>query len=485
MKNNILICTIFSLLISVVSCNSDSEIVTKNEKEVAFEMNQYDSMLKDLTLAYAKMMQDVDFRTVLKEEVLQRFDGDNNTLHKTLIQKQITENKSVKDGLVSNFSSRSMLKSGLNIEGYLNSIVAQIPNLQVSIPVHCEDWNVAEYIPYIIFLPEDYSDEKYDSIKAFDTNGNYIWVSTKKEPVVPFIVISRSERIDENGERISIAKYSEGHNWNNSKVSEETNLKNGFVSSNSLNAPHNLKTRALENNAIHLNWESAEGALYYQIYRAAPNAGYVKYAQETSTIYKDYQCTFGGKDYLYYVTAVHSSGESNPSNFSIERAGTRTDGDDLVIKRIFITSDYIDRIEGWLKGAPELMVSVAKGNGSSGTFITQNEELEPGNRSDIVNKWWNCNYIVSTWYLDDMSYGLTFHFWERDFDTFTANLEVDVEYPYEYEFPGGASIQIKAGASLDLNWDNRDVEIGREFIKWWDAKNKEYNIGTGFKFVIE
>lgn len=56
----------------------------------------------------------------------------------------------------------------------IEELTEQYPNLQISIPVHAEEWNPEEFTPKVCFIPSDYVDLKTETVPGYDADGNPI-----------------------------------------------------------------------------------------------------------------------------------------------------------------------------------------------------------------------------------------------------------------------------------------------------------------------
>ena len=56
---------------------------------------------------------------------------------------------------------------------FIADLQNQYPNMQISVPVHAEDWDVENYIPTVVFVPEEFSEKPGKNITKNDYRGNY------------------------------------------------------------------------------------------------------------------------------------------------------------------------------------------------------------------------------------------------------------------------------------------------------------------------
>lgn len=146
-----------------------------------------DRLARDL----AGAVQDTDLRQLIHRNVDNRFDGDTNVLWSDL-----SEN--------SNFPARvaesgNLLKSSLELRQPISKIAAQVPGLQVAVPVHFDDWDPSEYEPWVTYFPEGVDDTAVRVLTAYDSNGNQYALDARVEPARPVIVLSQNERTDASG----------------------------------------------------------------------------------------------------------------------------------------------------------------------------------------------------------------------------------------------------------------------------------------------
>lgn len=181
-------------------------------------------------------------------------------------------------------------KSGNSL---LDELQTAYPDLQVSLPVHADEWDPDTYIPVVVFETEDYDDATTLLVPGYDSDGNYIEMDAVNEPDVPVIVISHNEGV----RRVRVTGNDEP----------------------SLDAiPYGL-IATTTNNGIVLSWQY-DGVIGggFQIWRKGPNESKYKKISSLSGIfnigYQDTQVT-PGWTYQYYVTAYMNGEQSRPSNY--------------------------------------------------------------------------------------------------------------------------------------------------------------------------
>lgn len=122
-------------------------------------------------------------RSSIHNEVGKRFDGDTEALWSSVAAAPAF--------------SASVL-GGKNGDRIARA-AAEVPGLQVAVPVHFQSWDPATYTPLVAYFPEGVEDTLVSTIKAYDTRGNAVWLDAKVEPTHPVIVLSRNERTDSRG----------------------------------------------------------------------------------------------------------------------------------------------------------------------------------------------------------------------------------------------------------------------------------------------
>lgn len=255
--NKIIVFTLFSILLhSCVKSELDYKIEGNTElKDFNFEKKTpYDLALEKLAFGINKGLKNDEFRSLIRTSVEEGFTHDY-------------------DVPVSHFKSKAMLKSagGMDVSlflesliypekakyfkssGYitfLDSLAEAFPDLLFSIPVNVEliDEGV---VPYVLFIPEEFEDVTYTSIRAINPNGEIEYLGLMKEPDFPVVVIKRMEGGNE--------------------IDEELERQNTNVipkSSNTVLVHDDINFNAQTHNAgVKLSWTKCPDALEYKLYR--------------------------------------------------------------------------------------------------------------------------------------------------------------------------------------------------------------------------
>jgi hypothetical protein len=262
--------------------------------------------LKNFALTVSKAMNESkDFRKLIKEEALAKFDGDYDVLLKNIVDKPVRvdgdiqlrsgkANPTVKDLLESCYDSGNISGVGLRSSAsIISELQGRYPNLQIAVPVNAEDWD-EEVIPPVVFIPSEYEDMITEYIPGYYPDGSLVNVDAINPPSEPVIVIGQNERMIR---QISPATISPS-------------------------APYNL-TATQTQSGIQLSWAHSQGKDEpdypdgYKIYRKSPqNNNYVVIKTNlgnANTVYWDNSIE-AGMPYSYYVIAYNHLGDSPQSN---------------------------------------------------------------------------------------------------------------------------------------------------------------------------
>ena len=141
-----------------------------------------------------------DLNSIIKNLSLEKFDGDYDVMLQTLGEQTLSDYTSTRAG--NNGTTVAMLlnemfpaetRSEISSDNIIEYLTEKYPLLQVSVPVHAEDWEEG-YIPTVVFIGDDYVDGVTEYVKGYDSTGKEVWVDAINEPDVPVIVIGMNER---------------------------------------------------------------------------------------------------------------------------------------------------------------------------------------------------------------------------------------------------------------------------------------------------
>lgn len=303
-----------------VACTKEEAIVSKPDlsNDVTFEVTDYNLDMRDFAMAINEAINsNQSFKNLIRDEVNKCFDGDYNVLLTMIVDKEVNNYKVGQDGRMmvtgGNISVRELLNSSFeniktesairntpsmsirnNTEGLslVDKLTKKYPYLQVAVPFHPEHLKNDKYIPPVVFLPEEYSEDKTEFLQAFKRNKEFT-INAKLIPDSACVVIDMNERIS------VLRKFNEPPI-----------------------APTSL-TVELTDYGIVLNWSYSYGFLSnsvslvengYKIYRKENNGKYELIYQNSSFLNNSYvdMNVNPRKKYYYYIVAYNNIGESRP-----------------------------------------------------------------------------------------------------------------------------------------------------------------------------
>lgn len=448
------------------------------EKSIDFNLQEKNEMLNEYAYILAKSLVDVEMRTKTKEAAQEKFDGDYDILVNTYEAiPLLKKGNQIKDVLIEAKNSKSNLlkstKESMSGSDFLEAIKKAFPNLQVSVPVHCDEWDTENYIPLVAFLPFDYDEHTAKYITAYDKFGEKHKLSLDVEPTEPVIVVSRSERVDEDGNFLV---------GTGQVVTElNTNLAVGNSISRLKSAPTFPATLTLSHgsaNSLMLQWTDVDNETSYEVWRMhqPPETQFWKFAttgQNDNNFINNWIQT-GAKVY-YKVRAVNNDGYSSWSPIMATTVSERNDNEWLKIKRMKFSNSALKAVEKWASGAPEIRLRVVKGSETGASTVFTSGRMEPNRRKDIDGTWWNKEVQIFTWATGTYGTVFTFDWREEDWDD---KAEFTINASYEAKALGGT---IKAGGSVKFTGDKGGDHIGNTSVMWWHNKNQIYNL-SGFEW---
>jgi len=148
--------------------------------------------LDNAALIVATSLKDRAVRSFIKAEALKQFDGDYDILY------QSAKNTAINGSTLENIFSGNM-QGRFSKTNVFEKIISNVSNFQISVPVHCEEWNENNYTPLVAIAETGVNENELKPIKAYDSKGNIHWLNAQIQPDKPVIVVGISERIDETG----------------------------------------------------------------------------------------------------------------------------------------------------------------------------------------------------------------------------------------------------------------------------------------------
>lgn len=290
------------------SCEKVHEEIPDRGNTMISKMSEYDIDMKDFAKAvHLAIVNNGDLRERISSEALKQFDGDYDVLLTTISCQTVqvddamlktktgNDEMTVKELLDSYYDSFTETKSANSI---IEELQNKYPDLQVSVPVHAEEWDPETYIPVVAFRPSDYDDATVETIPGYDSEGNYIDVDAINIPEDPVIVIGLNERMGiGDGMTADTASLTYPPV---TPIKDTTQL-------TPPDAPYSLTTVSTEN-SIFLSWSQNDEPDIYYIWRKAQNeTKYTKIGSASGADNKSYEdrnlspSTY----YNYYITSAY------------------------------------------------------------------------------------------------------------------------------------------------------------------------------------
>lgn len=463
-------------LTAFISCEKEDIIIQEQTRELHdvsdLTLSQKNEMIEQYALILASSLMDMEMRTIIKKEAQLMFDGDYDVLtckleNSILQKKNIQAKELMAISYEQSIQQNEYLKScQIDVRNQLEKTNRTFPNLQVAVPVHCDEWNTEIFTPLVAFLPYDFDDSKTNFVFAYDSHGNKHKLSLDQEPDVPVLVVGISERIDENGKRIgSYPLY---------PYMQTKNLKSTTSGPSGLNISHGPA------GTIILEWADTKDETGYELWRMLqPNeTEFSKFAStdQNDNGYVNSSIDVGSKVW-YKVRAIQDEGYSSWSPIMATTVSPRNDGEWLTISRMRFSTSALKAVESWVSGAPELRLRVVQGSESGASIVYTSGRMEPKRRKDIQDTWWNKEVQIFTWCTNTYGTILSFDWQEEDN---ISKVDFTVNASYEAKELGG---EIKAGGNVKFTAD-KNGSIGNTSVMWWHAKDQIYDL-SGFMWQFK
>ena len=472
---------IFALFLTITSCTKEEHLETaelnQTQDQALLEKNK---LIKNYASLLASSMENENLRSTIKQEAQQKFDGDYDILASTLEDKVLPNQAiSVKELLTTPNPSSFRNGNGSTPEkdqALLEQVKATFPNLQVAVPVHCDNWDTKNYTPLVAFLPVDYDESTTQFITAFDNDGNEHRLSVDEMPDHPVIVVSISERVDEHGQMYSDLRpiVMDEDNSTAAPSGAPRSFPSPIITVSAPKKPKNFELYHGVANALILQWNDVANETEYEIWRMKAGESAFQLIA-TNPVNDNHYIDNGltaGSSVKYRVRAVNRFGNSPWSDVMGTIASERNDGDALIVKKMkFITANDLKAVEKWPSGAPELRLRVVKGSSTGAAVIYTSSQLKPDTRDDIKGTWWLRDIPVNTSW-DTQSEGIVYTFsWQEEDPIKNVNVTLNVKYAYKKD---GHSLE--AGGSVSFQTSSNG-DIGHTMVKWWDDEAQFYSTG--------
>lgn len=454
----------------MMACSQEAKHDSFVEPTIDYTIDQKNDLISSYAQILASSIADTELRNTIKSEAQEQFDGDYDILISTLETLDLNEqNMTVKQKMSERPVLTRSAKGGFegNLEDLMDEIKKVFPNLQVSVPVHCDEWDPDNYIPMVAFLPCDYDEDTIEYIEAFDIDGNTHILSAVEEPEYPVIVVSVSERIDENGNFLYDDDFSEkGAYIGNDPTTKAT-----------INTPTGISLKHSTARSFELYWDGVVSSGHYEIERRALNENtfsLIAQVDGDENFYKDNSLVAGTK-YSYRLRLIDGTDQSAYTPIITSTASQRAVGEPLKLVWYEMDKETLQDVEIWINGRPEIRMIVFYGvNSGDDTAQVYNQLLSP-TREHIKE---GCNpdaTIFTQWDPNTEGSVLTFVWVEEDPN---GSYEIGAEVKYEHKFADGT---LTSGVTGKYMGEFEDKEIGRGHMCWWDSYDTLFDQGIRFR----
>lgn len=459
----------------LTSCNKDAEIthdtmLSKYHDYPEEKSEQMDTIIHQYSKVIAVAMTNPKFRNIVKEQALLQFDGDYDVLSTKLHNLLLDNTNTVRSFLEKIVDERFATEFRTNGTEFINIISAEIPNLQVSVPVHCEEWDPSLFTPRIVPFYSTFDDHKNTKILSYDENWTPVAVSLEEDPDIPYVVVGISERVDRSGQLIYSVYTDKSTDTGNTHIVAPSNLVVNYGNGA---------------NELLLEWGDVSNESGYQIYRYSANTGLqlLTTTDENVNVYVD-NTVEAGKKYTYTVRSIDNHG--NPSWFSSTKSWYGSEREPGVMLKIgglkFDDKYCLRNYESWVSGKPEIVLNIYTGKKYNDTTKIKSIKyiMPQPKRSDIKGTWWNCDIDIHKWDPDKDGQMWSFAWSEKDcVENFEFTMSVTATYK---DTIGNYTINVSPDVKFKIT---KDGDMGSTIVNYWDKKDHEYSLGTGFNFKFK
>lgn len=234
--------TIVIGIIGLLVFNSCQEKTDRSESLIVSDVTlQTNDELRLFTAAVnAAIRENPAMVSVIKTEVLKKYDGDYEVLYKKIANKKVSS-PSTRSNEGCTFSEliETQLSSSIGTRA-TSEVLAQLqehyPYLQIAVPIHADQLN-EDVVPTVAFIPTIMPESDLEYLVGFDSEGSNVLVDAINPPSVPVIIIGQNERLR------SFDPYAP--------------------------LPPNAVVATRTTDSIVLSWESVTGSSGYDVYRKA------------------------------------------------------------------------------------------------------------------------------------------------------------------------------------------------------------------------
>ena len=302
--------------------NLTEKLLTPTNPDELYAKTEYNLDMRDFAMAVNEAIStNKSFRKLIKEEAMKKFDGDYDILLSKFVEKSVAHNDvdngvNTPNRVKSNFTVRDLLDdafftlseksriTGASVQSaiklsdsrqkaiatnqsVINSLVAEYPDLQISVPVHAEDLEDESYIAPVAFVPEEYEEGITEYVPVYD-DGELTTIDAVTPPDSAVIVIGINERLLqlETEDLVPITPD---------------------------------LTATITESGIRLTWSpmQLDGTGYILYRKGTQDSEFIRIFTTYNSILRAYDdnSVVASRNYTYYVVAFNSSYESDPSNY--------------------------------------------------------------------------------------------------------------------------------------------------------------------------
>lgn len=468
----------FAILIMIsaliISCSEIAQQEITIEKKTEYTIKQKNDLISSYAQILAASINDMDLKKVIKKEAQIQFDGDYDILTSKFETLNLNEQEfTVRQRIAAQSIMTRSNENGFDgsLEELMDEIKKEFPNLQVSVPVHCDEWDPEKYTPMVAFLPYDFDERTATIIEAFDCEGNSHMLSATEEPEFPVIVVSISERIDAEGNPIFETDFSD----NGTYIGDSATTKA------TLNTPTSFSLKHSTSRSLELYWDAIVSSGHYEVQRRALSENTFRTIAQLDgdeNFYKDNGLTVGGK-YSYRLRLVDGTDQSPYTQIMTSTAAERTCGERVKLVWTQMPETVLKNVESWGRGRPEIRIIVFYGVTAGGDAVKVRTDMISPTRNHIKDGCKQDLSIIESWDPNEDGASLAFVWMEEDGE---GSYEVGSNILYEKKTEDGI---LTTGTHATYTGTFESQEIGRGYASWWDPYSTDYRQGIIFRLNKE
>jgi len=479
-------CAVLGLALTLstflVSCEQEKNGL---EPATSNEVVDIEKVRIEFSKALAQALKEKEVREFLKNEALQKYDGDYDVLYAFVKDKKLTNGKTLEETLTKYANGGDVIKWSAQVP----LMTVFIPNLAGFTP---ETWNIDSQTPDVV-VDNNHLKEKTDKLVAFSSDLRQYDVDAKKAPAFPVVVVKENERI------IAKSKFDNGSKKTSTIFEEKSKQIINDNNSHSFYFIGDVNPKVVAQSRTSKTLNSAIGILHSFMYHK-----------------QDYPNEPGSqRDWIYYriwpkyndIELINPNiNGGNDYDWSKGKLGDVYYTEKLT-KFKFINSAGLEAItDSWTEGNLEfhIIVSFVHRDGSMQNdlkvFFCNSNDLKDNNNNPIL---YNPNVEINQW--DMYRYGdeWKFSFLEHDAGgTTTKTVSSKSTFGYNFEAAAEFKLFVKLGVKFGANGSfeknqSEVIAISNESDQLGDARvlfdnpvllnsTTYYSVGTGaIEFSIE